>query len=145
MPTSRSQRREAAPERERSVVRHYAGNVGQDPVVRDGSNGEFVTFSLAVTRLYPQGDLESETRWIGVNVNRRDLQDFVLDNIFQGSKVVVEGFPYERESGGNTYYNINATRIGLVDWAQRNGGSTERRERQGSRGEPDLGDGDDDW
>lgn len=124
--------RDRQEDQERDIVRHIAGNVGRDPEEFTAGERDLVGFSVAVTRTYPDRENDQddgETRWYSVSVSKPALQDWVLDNIHKGTIVIVEGFPWERESDGRTYHNINAARIGLIEW----GGSSARQEREEKR------------
>lgn len=102
------------------TIRQIAGNVGQDPVERDGEYGKWATFSLAVTRSYPDrdaGEEYGETRWYSVSVSREALVEDVMARIKKGSKVIVEGVP-KRVKGddGKEFYNFKGYRVGLIDY-----------------------------
>ena len=49
-------------------------------------------------------------------MNDPQVQRFCLDNIRKGTPVVLEGSEYTTEYQGQTQYNLNAFRVGLVDW-----------------------------
>jgi len=96
------------------VLTQIAGNVGRAPEVKSGSKGDFVSFSVAVARSY--GDDPDSTRWYRVSVNDPQVQDFVLGRVRKGTPIVLEGSAYETEYQGATQHNLNAFRVGLVDW-----------------------------
>jgi single-stranded DNA-binding protein len=103
------------PDYEPKPIKHIAGVVGQDPEQKQGGGYDpFVSFSLAVTRSY--GD-DGETRWYSVAVNKEALQNWVMQNIQKGSRVVVEGVLSKRDYQGKDYFNASAFRVGLIDWA----------------------------
>lgn len=102
------------PQYEKQDLAQAAGYVGTPPEMKPGRDGEeFLTFSLAVNTGY--GD-DAQTKWLGVAVNRPDLQDYVMENVRKGSAVVVEGYPRTVERNGTTYHNFTAFRVGLVNW-----------------------------
>jgi single-stranded DNA-binding protein len=99
---------------EKEDLQQAAGYVARDPETKPGRDGEdFVSFSIGVNTGY--GD-DSETKWLGVAVNRPDLQDWVMANVRKGNAVVVEGFGRTVTRGDNTYNNFSAFRVGKVDW-----------------------------
>lgn len=120
-------------------VVQIAGNVGRDPVRRDGKDGDdWCTFSVAVTKAYTDDD--SGTQWVDVSVSKPALVEAVLSQVQKGSKVTVEGSIKQVEKNGNTYHNMKAFRVGLVDYIGV-GGSTRRAEPTTSAAEDD----DDGW
>lgn len=102
------------------TIRHIVGNVGSDPKERDGDYGKWATFSVAVTRSYPdrdKGEQYGESRWYSVSVSREALVDDVMASIKKGSKVACEGVPkLVKGDDGKDYYNFKAYRVGLVDY-----------------------------
>lgn len=102
------------------VIRHIVGNVGNDPQERDGQYGKWATFSVAVTRSYPDrdaGETYGESRWYSVAVSREALVDDVLSKVKKGSKVACEGIPtLVTKDDGTQFYNFKAYRVGLVDY-----------------------------
>ena len=95
-------------------VVQIAGNVGRDPQRRDGENGDWATFSVAVTKAYTDDD--SGTQWVDVSVSKPKLVEAVLAQVSKGSKVVVEGTIKQVQKNGNTYHNMKGFRVGLVDY-----------------------------
>lgn len=101
------------------TIRQIAGNVGGDPQERDGDYGKWATFSLAVTRSYPDrdaGEQYGETRWYSVSVSREALVEEVMSSIKKGSRVVCEGVPKLVKRDGKEFYNFKAYRVGTIDY-----------------------------
>lgn len=99
------------------------GNVGQDPAPSKNRGDEIIEFSLARNLGY--GD-DAPTEWNTISVwentkdDRGDLRAFVMKNIHKGSKgVYVEGFLKESQGRDKTFRDVTASRIGLVDFAER--------------------------
>jgi len=97
---------------ENTPLEHIAGNVGRDPEAKDGYNGTFTVFSLAVNRGY--GDGAGATQWYSVMVNDERVQGFVRGNIRKGTPVVCEGRSYKNAYNGQD--NFSAYRVGLINW-----------------------------
>ena len=100
-----------------------AGKVLRDPeektITLGGEDATVVNFSVAVTVTY--GDRNNandygESRYYSVGVWREDLRDWAMDNIHKGSNVAIEGSLTKTDKDGQTYRNISAFRIGLIDW-----------------------------
>jgi hypothetical protein len=101
------------------TIRHIVGNVGADPVPRDGEYGRWATFNVAVTRSYPDrdaGEQYGESRWYSVAVSREALVDDVLANVKKGTKVACEGIPTVVKRDGQEFYNFKGYRVGVVDY-----------------------------
>lgn len=94
-------------------VIQVVGNVGGEPEQRDGS--EYINFSVAVTKSYK----DKLTTWVRVGTKNPDLVQFVKDNIHKATPVACEGFMKVDSYQGKPQYNLLATRIGLVKYAQR--------------------------
>ena len=105
------------------------GVVGRAPETKTTSKGDIVKFSLAVTKQYGQG--QDNTEWIEVAVFNEDLQPRVLEEVYRGAKVAVEGNLKERTFDGKTYKDFIALRVGLVAWIAKSGA------RQQPASEPD--------
>ena len=97
------------------LVKQIAGYAGRAPEVKTGPKGDFVSFSVGVSRSYGAEDPEP-TAWYRIAVNDPQVQDFVMANIRKGTPVVLEGSEYETEYQGTTQLNMSAYRVGLVDW-----------------------------
>lgn len=95
------------------------GVVGRPPEVKTTSKGDIVKFSLAVTKQYGQG--EGNTEWIEVAVFNEELQPKVLEEVYKGAKVAVEGNLKQRTDNGKTYNDFIALRVGLVAWIAKSG------------------------
>lgn len=96
------------------------GVVGRAPETKTtGSGKTIVKFSLAVTKQYGQG--ENNTEWIEVAVFNQDLQPRVLDEVYKGAKVAVEGNLKVTERDGKTFKDFIALRVGLVAWIAKSG------------------------
>jgi single-stranded DNA-binding protein len=119
------------PEYEKTDLIQIAGNVAADPAERESSKGAFVSFRVGVNREYGS-DRPDATRWYGVTVNDQQLQDFVMKTVRKGTPVVLEGWPYTTEFQGIIQDNLNARRVGIVDWFVKSpqGGTTARRHPQ---------------
>lgn len=92
------------------------GNASRDPVVKDTPKGQVVAFGLAVTTGYDDSD---GPRWIDVSVWNAGLARWVTANIYKGAKVAIEGFQAFREYNGKTFEQVNAQKVGLVEWGPR--------------------------
>lgn len=93
------------------------GNVGRDPVTKTLPSGDVITsFSLAVSNGYGnprEGTDAPAPTWIDVTVWREQLQELVADQVYKGSTIAVEGTLSKRESNGNTYRDLRASKIWL--------------------------------
>lgn len=82
-----------------------AGRVGTDPEVKEGRNGNYVTFRLVRDFLAMDGSVKG-SKWYTVNVNNTNA---VPANVAKGANVEVRG--KQRVSpareGGENYYTIN--------------------------------------
>lgn len=121
-------------------VVQIAGNVGRDPQRRNSDNGDWATFSVAVTKQYTDDD--SGTQWVDVSVSKPNLVEAVLSQVSKGSKVVVEGAIKVVNKGGNTYHNMKGFRVGLVDYIGVGGGQS--RPQQQAQAQPAAAE-DDGW
>ena len=45
----------------------------------------------------------------------------ILEAIYKGAKVAVEGYTSVREYQGKAYHNIVASRVGIVEWLKADG------------------------
>lgn len=100
---------------ERSPLVHIAGRAVRAPEIKSSSRGEFAVFNVGVTRYYDR-ERDDATRWVRVLVNKPQVIEFCQRHIRKGTPVVIEGGAYESEYQGQKQYNINAFRVGLVDW-----------------------------
>jgi hypothetical protein len=96
------------------LVKQIAGYAGRNPEIKEGSKGEFVSFSMGVSRSY--GDDDDSTLWYRIAVNDPQVQNFVMTKVRKGTPIVLEGSEYETEYQGTKQLNLNAYRVGLVDW-----------------------------
>lgn len=119
-------------------VIQIAGNVGRDPQRRDGDDGDWCTFSVAVTKQYSDDD-DDNTQWVDVAVSKPSLVEAVLAQVSKGSKVVVEGAIKKVTKEGSTYHNMRGFRVGLVDYI--GVGQSQPRAQSSSKTEED----DDGW
>jgi single-stranded DNA-binding protein len=103
------------PEYEDKPLSQIAGYAAGKPEVKNGTKGDFVSFSVAVTRFYGM-ERDDRTRWYRIGVNDPQVQAFCLANIRKGTPVVLEGGEYTTEYQGQTQYNLSAFRVGLVTW-----------------------------
>ena len=94
-------------------VVQVVGNVGAEPEQREGS--EYINFSVAVTKSYK----DKLTTWVRVGTKQPDLVKFVRENIHKSTPVAAEGFMKVDSYQGKPQFNLTATRIGLVQYAQR--------------------------
>lgn len=99
------------------------GAVGATPETKETSKGKIVTFRLAVQTGYPEnkGEKGPDPIWYDVAVFKEALQPVVLEAIYKGAKVAVEGYSSIREYQGKAYHNIVASRVGLVEWLKSDG------------------------
>ena len=117
------------PEYENRPLTHITGYAVGKPDIRIGNKGEFVSFSMAVTRFYDRERSDAQ-RWYRIAVNNPMVQQFCLDNIRKGTPVVLEGSEYTTEYQGQTQYNLNAFRVGLVDWFVKGAAAAPREEEE---------------
>lgn len=103
-------------------LEHVAGKVGKDPTIKGTARGDIVVFSVAESTGYGDGD---NTKWWEVAVFKEALHPAVLSGVQRGSNVVLEGTSKSRESGGKTYHDFIAFRVGLVDWLTRTAPKTD--------------------
>lgn len=101
-------------------LQQIVGVVGRDPEVKNTGKGDIVKFSLAVTRQYDR-EVEGATQWVDVAVFNTELQPRVLEQVYKGAKVAVEGNLKDREVNGKTYTDMVAMRVGLVAWISKTG------------------------
>jgi len=95
-------------------LEQIAGYVGRDPEVKPGrDDSTFTSFTVGVNTGYGE---DSETKWYGVAVNRKELQDWVQANIRKGKPIVAEGVSSTVTREGATFNNFTAYRVGIVDW-----------------------------
>lgn len=138
--------------KDKKLLQQITGNLGKDPESIETKVGEVVKFSVAVTLRY--GD-DPITRWVQVALfdeRRQDdrdgelspLQRRVLKGIEKGSKVAVEGTITSKEVDGKTYYDMIATRIGIVEWFKRDSNGSSSKSKK-SRDEDDDEDEDLGW
>lgn len=68
------------------------GNLGDDPKVRQGNAGNFVTFSLATSSSYKDADgqEQSNTEWHDLVAYKR-ISEIIAQYLTKGSKVYIEG------------------------------------------------------
>jgi single-stranded DNA-binding protein len=92
------------------------GNVGKTPVERQTRSGTVVGFSFAVKTGYND---DQPPQWFDVSVWNEGLQAYVMQNFGKGMAVAVEGFYSTYENNGYTNHQINAQRVGLVEWGTR--------------------------
>lgn len=95
------------------------GVVGRNPESKPTSKGDIVKFSLAVPKQY--GNEPDSTEWLDVAVFNEDLQPKVLDEVYKGARVAVEGNLKSREVNGKTFNDFIALRVGLVAWISKGG------------------------
>jgi len=95
------------------------GVVGREPETKTTSRGDIVKFSLAVPKNYDRGP--ESTEWVEVAVFNEELQAKVLDEVYKGAKVAVEGNLKLREYEGKTFRDFVALRVGLVAWIAKSG------------------------
>lgn len=114
---------------EEKLLTQITGNAGKDAEEVETSAGLLVKFSVAVTMKYGKPE-DQITRWVNVAVwdERRDddqddelspWQQRVLDTVSKGSKVAVEGYIKAKKVDGKTMYDMNAKRVGIVEWVPR--------------------------
>lgn len=86
---------------------------GSDPVKKNTTKGELVSFRLQQRKSYDQGD----DAFYQVTVWNEKLQPVVLAEISRGDQVVVEG--YFRPQQGDYAPDFTAFRVGRVEWLRR--------------------------
>lgn len=88
-----------------------AGNVGQPPVKKTTAKGDVVNFTIAENM-----GKDVPPKWHRVAVWNEGLQNPVLKQIKKGSRVVATGKAYTTQYNGQDQFNMNAYRVGLVDY-----------------------------
>lgn len=106
-------------------LQQVVGVVGRNPEIKTTGGGDIVKFSLAVTRQYDR-EAPGATQWIDVAVFNEELQPRVMDEVYKGAKVAVEGNLKNREVNGKTYTDMVAMRVGLVAWIAKNGSKPQK-------------------
>lgn len=106
---------------EDKTITYIAGAVGSDPQVKETRIGDLVEFRLGVTAAYPRdGEKYGDTRWYSVMVKNPGLQQAVLNEIYKGAKVTVQGSEQVKaDPNYGEQYSIWADRIGLVEYLRR--------------------------
>ena len=70
------------------------GRVGAKPILREGQYSTMVTFSLATHERYrnpEDSQVMSSTTWHNIVVKRRGLQNFMIDYVDKGSRLLIKG------------------------------------------------------
>lgn len=96
-----------------------AGNVGQNPKTFENSKGTVTKFSVATVDGYDKDAKEERTVWVDVTVWDENLQAVVNSSkgIKKGNRVVILGRRSTyTDKNGVERQNMNAQRIGLVDY-----------------------------
>lgn len=101
-------------------LQQVVGVVGRDPETKTTGKGDIVKFSLAVTRQYDR-EAPGATQWVDVAVFNEELQPRVLEQVYKGARVAVEGNLKNRDVNGKTYTDMVAMRVGLVAWISKTG------------------------
>lgn len=110
-------------------IEYIAGAVGSDPESRGTKIGELVEFRLGVTRSYPRdGQQYGDTEWYSVMVKHPGLQQSVMNEVYKGAKVVVQGNVQSKTYNDKLQLSIWADRIGLVEYLRREQVSTPTRQ-----------------
>ena len=66
------------------------GNLGRDPEIKEGNNGNFVTFSIA-TNYWSKKDEAEVPEWHNIVCYNENIVKFISTYIKKGNKVYVEG------------------------------------------------------
>lgn len=88
-----------------------AGNVGQPPVKKSTAKGDVVNFTIAENM-----GKDVPPKWHRIAVWNEGLQGIVLKKIKKGTRVVATGKAYTTQYNGQDQFNMNAFRVGLVDY-----------------------------
>lgn len=98
------------------------GNIGQDPVLRDGANdSKFATASLAVNRR--KGENRTTT-WYDLTVDGK-LGEAFVKYTKKGHPVFVQGELEVREKDGKTYLRVSVDRFRNMTHAEADATSLE--------------------
>ena len=96
------------------------GNVGQEPMIFNGRESEFATFSVAVTKRFKDatGETIKRTTWFSVTVNGKQVAT-VKQYVHQGTALYIEGEMQLNEYVGNdgakrTSWELRASNIQLL-------------------------------
>ncbi len=115
------------------------GNLGQDPEVRHGQDGnKVVTFSLATSDVWKDkssGERKDRTEWHRVVVFSSGLADIAEKYLKKGSRVYVEGSLRTRKWQDNSGQDRYTTEVVISNYA----GSIVMMDRAGD-GSHDMGD-----
>lgn len=128
------------------------GRIGQPPMLRTGSRGDWATFTVASTPRWRQGTdwVDGPTSWFDVNVDG-ELAHHVVDSIGRGQQVIVHGTVAVREAqqqdgGTSKYVNIKATAVGPdLRWGTARFTKTERAAAAPQQPQEPRPSGDDGW
>lgn len=92
------------------------GHVGQPPKTHTSSKGDFVKFTVAEVTGYNKETKEDIITWHDILVYNEGLQSLVRTTLKKGSRVACVGKKFETEYEGRKRQNMNANRIGVVDF-----------------------------
>ena len=69
------------------------GNIGNDPVVRNFSNGKVVQFSVATSKKYrdASGEMKEETAWHNIRIAGKSAESFEKCGVKKGTPIYLEG------------------------------------------------------
>lgn len=98
-------------------VIQIGGNAGGEPEQRPDS--EWINFSVAVTKSYTN----KITRWVRVGTKKPHLVAWVKANVHKGTPIYAEGYINVDQYNGKTQYNMIAFRLGLINFAPKEGES----------------------
>lgn len=111
-------------------ITHLTGNVGSDPKEYEANGDKVMKMSLGVTLRYGE---EKETRWVNLSVWAEELREWVKKNVSKGTPIAVEGtLRTDRMYEGKQQFDLRVIRIGLVEWAKRNGSGQSSKPKQQS-------------
>lgn len=102
----------AEEKKEPVVLTTIVGNVGRNATRKTTSKGDVVNFSVATQELSGK---DAPTKWFNVGVWGENLID-QAQQLKKGNRVVVVGKAYETKFNDEPQFNINAYRIGMVDF-----------------------------
>lgn len=94
----------------------WAGQVTSAPKIQPTTKGDLVKLSIGIKTGYDQAD---GFRFVDLASWNPGLSQWILNNIYKGAKVAVEGFYSTREWEGKTYEQISVIQLGLVEYGQR--------------------------
>lgn len=90
------------------------GNAARDAQRKVFNSGKpFIEIRLAASQWNYSAQME-ETRWFDVTVTNPSEQDYLMNNVGKGSKLLVIGDHYTREYEGKTYESIKQATVKIM-------------------------------